>query len=74
MNGTRLKERLSKLEQSQGGYVGGVWIISEPGEIEDDACARYEADHGPIGDRMAIIWMSTGVPRGPGSIAIGSVS
>jgi hypothetical protein len=65
----RLKERLSKLEQSTCGYMGAAWIICGPGETEDEACARYEADHGPIGDRMAIVWMSTGVPRHSESIA-----
>jgi hypothetical protein len=46
-----------------------VWLIRDPAESMDEARARYEREHGPIGDRPALVWVCTGVPRGAGSIA-----
>lgn len=65
----RLRERLTNLELREGEFQGAVWIIAEPGETSEAARARYESEHGPIGERMAIIWVSTGVPRGPEAVA-----
>jgi hypothetical protein len=70
----RLKERLSRLEQATGGFVGGVFIRAKPGEASNEACARYEAENGPIGDRMAVILRSVSVPRGPDSFVRTPVS
>jgi hypothetical protein len=46
-----------------------IWLIRDPEETTDEARARYEREHGPIGDSPILIWVCTGVPRGKGSIA-----
>jgi hypothetical protein len=67
----RLMQRVEELEQRGRKYQGAVWIVNEDGEATEDAIARYEAKHGPLGDRMAIVWISTGVPRGADSYVCG---
>ena len=54
-----LSNRVTALEGQVGtqGLWPVAWIEAEDGETEQAARARYEAVEGPIGDRLAIIWM-----------------
>ena len=67
MAGNRLTNRVEALERSDGGIFGGpaAWIICEEGETSEQARARYEAEHGLIGDRMAIVWCPVADPVHP---------
>jgi hypothetical protein len=58
----RLSDRVNRLEHENGGHRPAVWLV-EPNEAAEEARARYEAAHGPIGERMSVVWISTGVPR-----------
>ena len=70
MSGHRLKGRVDALEGvREGGFRPYVWLIRDPAESMEDARARYERKHGPIGDSPLLIWVCTGVPRGEGSVA-----
>lgn len=59
----RLKQRVDALEGSRGYSGPAAWIVVRDDETQAAAIAKYEAEHGPIGDRMAIIWQPvTGGP------------
>lgn len=71
MAGNRLTQRVAALEGGTEGTWRGpaVWIIQEVGETRESALARYEAQHGSLEGLNTLIWcVTTGVPRGEGSI------
>lgn len=62
-----LSGRVQALEEKHdAAFQGGVFIVTEPGETNEQARARWEAVNGPLDGRMAITWIVTGVPRTEG--------
>lgn len=51
----RLKPRVDALERCNPEWKPWHRLIVDVGETEDEAIARYEAEHGPIGDDHRLI-------------------
>lgn len=53
----RLHGRIAKLEQAVPPWSGpAAWIVLDDGEDSAAGIARHEAEHGQLGQRMAIVW------------------
>jgi hypothetical protein len=65
VTGRRLEKRVEALEVGKGGGRRPyVFLVQVGDETLDDARARYEAKHGPLGDSPVLVWnVVTGVPR-----------
>lgn len=52
------------LEQRSGSPFKGpaVWIVSKDGETANEAKRRYEAEHGPLGNGLALVWQQAEEP------------
>jgi len=54
-----MNTRLDALEARSFPFTGSHWIICEEDETREQACARYEAENGPMRDTdIAIIWLT----------------
>lgn len=64
MAGRSLTGRVDALEEMvDPKFKGGVFIVQAGDETPEEARQRWEAKNGPLDGRMAIVWVSTGVPR-----------
>lgn len=64
MASTGLSRRVDALEQRDpSGAAAWVSIIQHEDQTEEEAFAAYEAEHGPVGESNAILWV---VIRKPG--------
>lgn len=57
MLGNKLTGRVAALEKRVAAMSSpAVWIIRSAQESKAEARARYEAEHGTIGDRFVFMW------------------